>query len=94
MCQRGASGALSNTPCIFVRDERSYDWNGVAVVVNRDIICPLRTSPDSVAKVASERLRRIRPESILTVAIVQVVPDSIQRGCAEPIRKVIYLVTK
>ena len=93
LCERSAAGVFVNTPCMFVRDDRT-DWSGVALVVNREIICPTRTRADSVPKVDPERLRAIKPETVLAIETVRVVPDSIQRGCAERLRKVIYLVTK
>jgi len=93
LCQRDAKGSLSNTPCLYVRDDRP-DVNGAAIVVNQEVICPIKTAADSVAMVDPARLRRIKPESILTIEIIKTVPDSIQRRCAEQLRKVIYLVTK
>ena len=78
---------------MLVRIEHT-DWSGVALVLNREIVCPTRTTADSVAKIDPARLQQIRPESILTIEIDNAVPDSIQRGCTERLRRVIYLVTR
>ena len=92
-------------PCTFRTNEHklsircSYrddvsDWNRVALVVDRLLMCAMRTRSDTVPVIDPERLRAIRPESIVSIETFNVVPDTIQRGCDERLRRVIYIVTK
>ena len=56
LCERGADGKLSNMPCLFVRDGDIPNNDGVAVVMNGEIVCPVRLPGDSVAKLNHSRL--------------------------------------
>ena len=78
---------------VFILCE-TYDWRAVAFAIDGRIVCPKRTPPDTTLMADFERITAVRRDSIESIEVVKVVPDSVQRGCRDRLQKVIYLRTK
>ena len=77
----------------FARNEMS-NVDRIALVINQRTHCPIRVRGDSIPRFDIERARAVKPESIVGIERLKVVPDSIQRRCPDLLREVIYITTK
>ena len=70
------------------------DWNRVAMMVDKDLMCPEKTAADTAPQIPLERLRSIQPDAIVAIETTRIIPDSVQRRCRERLKRVIYVRTK
>ena len=80
-------------PRVFIRDER-YDWRGVAIAIDGRLLCPRRRGADSTLVGDVDTAAALPTDSIRSINVLAIVPDSIQQKCPEPLRKVVYLRTR